>query len=101
MKVDPIKEAEVLTELLDALVEQVQMHAIPSTQCKERPAYERAISLIARLKAGATVACPHCTGAGDVDDGYLYCSEGGIPYENGPIKCKKQCPACNGSGVQR
>ncbi|WP_260472299.1 hypothetical protein [Pseudomonas aeruginosa] len=38
--------------------------------------------------------CTTCGGAGMVDDGEITCSEGGIPYENGPVKCVKDCPDC-------
>lgn len=38
--------------------------------------------------------CTTCGGAGMVDDGEITCSEGGIPYENGPVKCVKDCPSC-------
>lgn len=38
--------------------------------------------------------CETCNGTGMVDDGEITCSEGGIPYENGPVKCVKDCPAC-------
>ncbi|EOZ3000259.1 TPA: hypothetical protein ACRNIQ_000133 [Pseudomonas aeruginosa] len=49
--------------------------------------------------AGAALAqpspkCATCGGTGMVDDGEITCSEGGIPYENGPVKCVKDCPAC-------
>ncbi len=42
--------------------------------------------------------CSKCGGSGVVDDGFLTHSEGGIRYENGPIKCVKDCPSCKGSG---
>lgn len=38
--------------------------------------------------------CETCNGTGMVDDGEITCSEGGIPYENGPVKCVKDCPDC-------
>ncbi|MER0550534.1 hypothetical protein AAA536_20060 [Pseudomonas aeruginosa] len=38
--------------------------------------------------------CVKCGGTGMVDDGEITCSEGGIPYENGPVKCVKDCPDC-------
>lgn len=38
--------------------------------------------------------CKTCNGTGMVDDGEITCSEGGIPYENGPVKCVKGCPDC-------
>lgn len=38
--------------------------------------------------------CKTCNGTGMVDDGEITCSEGGIPYENGPVKCVKDCPDC-------
>ncbi|HCF6372860.1 TPA: hypothetical protein NIH98_001843 [Pseudomonas aeruginosa] len=49
--------------------------------------------------AGAALAqpspkCATCGGTGMVDDGEITCSEDGIPYENGPVKCVKDCPAC-------
>ncbi len=48
------------------------------------------------LSAHGVKACERCGGTGVVDDGELDCSDGGIPYENGPIKCVKDCPACGG-----
>lgn len=52
--------------------------------------------LEARISALAqpSTECATCGGAGMVDDGELPHSEGGIPYENGPIKCVKDCPDC-------
>lgn len=44
--------------------------------------------------------CARCGGTGVVDDGALHFSEGGIPYENGPIKCVKDCPVCKATGQQ-
>ncbi|HHW2972487.1 hypothetical protein AB9A01_09690 [Pseudomonas aeruginosa] len=38
--------------------------------------------------------CATCNGTGLIDDGEITCSEGGIPYENGPVKCVKDCPDC-------
>ncbi|HFS0754881.1 TPA: hypothetical protein ACHYZ8_005009 [Pseudomonas aeruginosa] len=38
--------------------------------------------------------CAACNGTGLIDDGEITCSEGGIPYENGPVKCVKDCPDC-------
>ncbi|EPC2032675.1 hypothetical protein ACRXNU_000191 [Pseudomonas aeruginosa] len=38
--------------------------------------------------------CATCNGTGLIDDGDITCSEGGIPYENGPVKCVKDCPDC-------
>ncbi|HFI2197517.1 TPA: hypothetical protein ACGPQK_002708 [Pseudomonas aeruginosa] len=38
--------------------------------------------------------CTTCGGVGMVDDGEITCSEAGIPYENGPVKCVKDCPSC-------
>lgn len=38
--------------------------------------------------------CETCNGTGMVDDGEITCSEGGILYENGPVKCVKGCPDC-------
>ncbi|QJP06318.1 hypothetical protein [Pseudomonas multiresinivorans] len=39
-------------------------------------------------------ACSTCNDTGMVDDGEITHSEGGIPYENGPVKCVKDCPTC-------
>lgn len=39
-------------------------------------------------------SCNTCNDQGVVDDGELTHSEGGTPYENGPIKCVKDCPDC-------
>lgn len=38
-------------------------------------------------------ACNRCGGTGFVTDGEITGS-GGVEYENGPIKCVKDCPAC-------
>ncbi|MEV1408581.1 hypothetical protein ABZQ15_25785, partial [Pseudomonas aeruginosa] len=59
---------------------------------------ERKLCLI-RNAARAALAqpspkCATCGGTGMVDDGEITCSEGGIPYENGPVKCVKDCPDC-------
>lgn len=43
------------------------------------------------------VPCKRCHGKGFVEDGQLTHSAGGIPYENGPIQCVKDCPSCNGA----
>ncbi|WP_242015447.1 hypothetical protein [Pseudomonas nitroreducens] len=54
------------------------------------------------LFSGASLAlqpaaqCKTCNGTGMIDDGEICCSEGGTPYENGPVKCVKDCPACKG-----
>ncbi|EIU7089583.1 hypothetical protein [Pseudomonas aeruginosa] len=48
----------------------------------------------AQLLASPPPKCATCGGTGMVDDGEITCSEGGIPYENGPVKCVKDCPAC-------
>lgn len=39
--------------------------------------------------------CPTCRGKGVVDDGAIYGS-GGVEFENGPVFCVKDCPACAG-----
>lgn len=41
-------------ELLKALEGMVSAHAVPSSICKERPAYDAAIAIIAKVKGGAT-----------------------------------------------
>jgi hypothetical protein len=38
--------------------------------------------------------CTTCAGTGVVDDGEIE-SEGGASFENGPIKCVKDCPTCS------
>ena len=38
--------------------------------------------------------CSTCDGSGTIDDGEITCSDGGIPFENGPVKCVKDCPEC-------
>ena len=48
----------------------------------------------AQVLASPPPKCATCGGTGMVDDGEITCSEGGIPYENGPVKCVKDCPAC-------
>ncbi|MBP5055327.1 hypothetical protein [Pseudomonas chlororaphis] len=39
-------------------------------------------------------ACKTCNGTRLVSDGAMHCSAGGIPFENGPIDCVKDCPDC-------
>lgn len=46
----------------------------------------------------AAVTCKRCHGSGSVEDGQITHHECGIPYENGPVQCMKECPACNGAG---
>ncbi|HCE6978128.1 TPA: hypothetical protein NHP34_005771 [Pseudomonas aeruginosa] len=38
--------------------------------------------------------CATCGGTGMVDDGEIDCYSDGTPFENGPVKCVKDCPAC-------
>lgn len=40
-----------------------------------------------------TGACNTCHGKGVVDDGEI-AESGGLPFENGPVKCVKNCPDC-------
>lgn len=40
--------------------------------------------------------CIVCGGSGVVDDGEIDCYPNGEPFQNGPIKCVKDCPACKG-----
>ena len=44
-----------------------------------------------------TEICQRCKGSGIVDDGEINCFEDGTPFENGPVKCVKDCPACAAS----
>lgn len=41
--------------------------------------------------------CARCGGSGVVDDGEIDCYPNGEPYENGPMQCVKDCPACASS----
>jgi hypothetical protein len=41
------------------------------------------------------VKCKRCGGTGVVDDGEIDQYPNGAPYENGPVKCVKDCPACS------
>ncbi|HIE1403661.1 TPA: hypothetical protein ACXJSL_003345 [Pseudomonas aeruginosa] len=59
---------------------------------------ERKLCLI-RNAARAALAppspkCSTCGGTGMVDDGEIDCYSDGTPFENGPVKCVKDCPAC-------
>jgi hypothetical protein len=40
------------------------------------------------------IECKRCGGSGVIDDGEIDCYEDGTPFENGPIKCVKDCPDC-------
>ncbi len=55
---------------------------------------EKCIHMLAGALAQPSPKCATCGGTGMVDDGEITCSEGGIPYENGPVKCVKDCPDC-------
>lgn len=44
-------------------------------------------------QAGASIQCKTCGGSCVVDDGEITGS-GGFEFENGPIKCVKDCPDC-------
>lgn len=50
----------------------------------------------ARFMAAPVQPCKLCNGTRMVDDGEITHHECGIPYENGPVKCVKDCPACCG-----
>jgi len=41
-----------------------------------------------------SVECKRCGGSGVIDDGEIDCYEDGTPFENGLIKCVKDCPDC-------
>lgn len=60
----------------------------------EMPGYEPLYRQARAALAQPSPKCATCGGTGMVDDGEIWCSEGGIPYENGPVKCVKDCPAC-------
>jgi len=47
-----------------------------------------------RQEQGEPVECKRCGGSGVIDDGEIDCYEDGTPFENGPIKCVKDCPDC-------
>lgn len=51
-------------------------------------------------QAPADPPCKTCNGTGMVDDGEIDCYPNGEPYENGPVKCVKDCPACAASRAQ-
>lgn len=78
--------AEVLSETTDArlkdLVERRILYA--------HHAIVEAIS----QPAEPVAVCVTCGGSGMVDDGEIDCYENGEPYENGPVKCVKDCPDC-------
>lgn len=40
------------------------------------------------------VCCRTCSGKGVVDDGEIGFWSCGLPYENGPVVCIKDCPDC-------
>ena len=54
----------------------------------------QAIAEAEKQEQGEPVACKRCGGSGVVDDGEIDCYEDGTPYENGPIKCVKDCADC-------
>lgn len=43
------------------------------------------------------VPCKRCGGSGILDDGETDCCADSTPYENGPVKCIKDCPSCRGA----
>ncbi|EPH1852760.1 hypothetical protein ACJJBP_22810 [Pseudomonas aeruginosa] len=60
--------------------------------------HSSAESLLALIKdqapTQASPKCSTCGGTGMVDDGEIDCYSDGTPFENGPVKCVKDCPAC-------
>jgi hypothetical protein len=48
---------------------------------------------IRALKVTPAAVCATCKGSGVVPDGEITGS-GGVPYENGPVQCVTDCPAC-------
>lgn len=71
----------------DALIREAYGH-VPSGLLADR--------IYAFLASQQGESCKTCGGTGMVDDGEIWCSEGGIPYENGSVKCVKDCPSCTG-----
>lgn len=63
-------------------------------KCETLDMLEWAIERTRAALAQPSPKCATCGGTGMVDDGEITCSEGGIPYENGPVKCVKDCPDC-------
>ncbi|HCE5959961.1 TPA: hypothetical protein ACWMHB_001522 [Pseudomonas aeruginosa] len=63
-------------------------------KCETLDMLEWAIERARAALAQPSPKCATCNGTGLIDDGEITCSEGGIPYENGPVKCVKDCPAC-------
>ncbi len=61
----------------------------PAKHGKDCPVHQARAAL-----AQPSPKCATCNGTGLIDDGEITCSEGGIPYENGPVKCVKDCPDC-------
>ena len=47
-----------------------------------------------KQEQGEPVECKRCGGSGVIDDGEIDCYEDGTPFENGLIKCVKDCPDC-------
>ncbi|HFH3616881.1 TPA: TMF family protein [Pseudomonas aeruginosa] len=60
--------------------------------------HSSAESLLALIKdqapTQASPKCSTCGGTGMVDDGEIDCYSDGTPFENGPVKCVKDCPDC-------
>lgn len=65
----------------------------------ELVALKDAAALATQPAPAEPVTCKGCAGRGVVDDGWITGS-GGVEYENGPVKCVKDCPVCNGKGTQ-
>src|SRR6185312_5968994 len=55
----------------------------------------RALSTGIEQSPAVEATCATCKGSGEVDDGEITGS-GGVEFENGPIRCVKDCPECIG-----
>ncbi|AOY90518.1 hypothetical protein BKK79_00750 [Cupriavidus sp. USMAA2-4] len=69
-----------------------------STRANERAAViaaaeSAALSQPQSQAQGEAVACKRCGGSGFVDDGEIT-GCGGVEFENGPVRCVKDCPNC-------
>lgn len=74
----------------EAIEQRYQNTPRTSTAGWERFKADNALSASAEPSA---TKCKTCNGTGMVDDGEITSSDG-VPFDNGPVKCVKDCPTC-------
>jgi hypothetical protein len=86
-----------MKDILDRIADSNPNESSHELICRLRDCAREIEALRAAAKQAPVVEpiCATCKGSGAVDDGEITGS-GGVEFENGPIKCVKDCPECVG-----